>query len=157
MALVHEELYFSPDLASIDFRSYVNELLTGQDLNTSDRQSIEFTNNVVGICLPIESAVPCGLALNELVTNAIQHAFPAGWEGERRLTIAMENKGGNNLLVVADTGVGFPPDFDPATAETLGMQLACTAIRQLHGTLTVEPGPGARFRIEFPDGPGPEG
>jgi two-component sensor histidine kinase len=150
MALVHEELYYSQDLASIDFRSYVDELLAGKGQSSVDGGAIEFSNEVSGVRLPIESAVPCGLVLDELVTNALQHAFPSGWEGKHCLTIAMESVRGHNTLVVADTGIGLPVGFDPAGAKTFGMQLACTAVQQLRGTIAVEPGPGARFKIEFP-------
>ena len=151
MAIVHEDLYLSPDLASIDFRKYVDDLLAGRDLNTPDSRPILFSNEVAEVCLPIESAVPCGLAINEFVTNAISHAFPEGWAGMRRVTVSMYREAGNYILGIADTGIGLPAGFNPAKMETLGIQLAYTAIGQLNGTITVEPGPGTRFRIVFPE------
>jgi len=151
MAIIHEELYLSPDLASIDFRIFVDDLLSELNLSTSDHRPIEFLNEVVEVSLSIEKAIPCGLVINELVTNSFRHAFPGDWTGMRRVTVSMKREEGSCILGIADTGVGLPSGYDPTKAGTLGMQLAYTAIGQLHGTFTMEPGPGTRFRIEFPD------
>ena len=104
-----------------------------------------------GLRLTIESAVPCGLALNELLMNAIEHAFPEGWQGERRIAIQMERGEGSYSLIVSDTGRGMPPDFDLERTSSLGLQIARTVVEQLRGSIVLLPGPGARFRIEFPD------
>jgi two-component sensor histidine kinase/CheY-like chemotaxis protein len=151
MALVHECLYRSPDLASIDVRSYVEDLLDEIVSEEAGASGVAFSNEIKGLRLPIESAVPCGLAIYELVTNAFAHAFPEHWTGERRITMSMERGKTICALLVSDTGIGLPAGFDPATVPTLGLRLACAAVGQLHGVISIGAGPGAKLRIEFPE------
>lgn len=150
MALVHEKLYRSKDLCRIDFASYLSELTvfliqaySPKHLSvTPDIHSEEFY-------LSVDSAIPCGLILNELVTNSLKHAFTGRTTGIIRPHAWTENK--HAVLCVRDNGVGLPPGFDVNQAETLGLQLVTNLARQLHGGLDVETGPeGTAFTIRFP-------
>ena len=150
MALVHEKLYRSKDLCGIDFSSYLNDLTVfliqaycPKNLHvTSDIRCEEFY-------LSVDSAIPCGLILNELVTNCLKHAFPGRKTGLIRTSAW--TKDGSAVLTVLDDGVGLPPDFDVNKADTLGLQLITNLARQLHGSMDVKSGPdGAVFTLRFP-------
>jgi two-component sensor histidine kinase len=148
MALVHERLYQSGDLSSIDFGEYIRNL--AQQLfhtykHNADRIKLEIT--VDHIFLDIGSAIPCGLLLNELISNALKHAFPEGREGE--ISIKMTSKDHNIKLAVSDNGIGLPADFDMNTVNTLGLELVKTLIQQLQGTLKLNKNHGTQFIITF--------
>ena len=151
MALLHEVLYRSGNLARINFATYVQELFR-QLLRSfgpaAARISVE--NRVTPIGLPLEHSVPCGLIINELVSNALKHGFP----NDRTGTIVVELNlfdGPHLLLRVSDNGVGLPPGLDPADTSTLGLRLVSNLARQLDGQLTVEKhaGGGAAFSVAF--------
>ena len=101
--------------------------------------------------LDLERAIPCGLVVTELVTNAFKHAFPAGRKGEVR--IGLQALDDELELVVADNGAGLPDAFDLANVTSLGLQLVPLLAGQLGGRFTVEGGPGARFSLRFPSVP----
>ena len=147
MALIHERLYKSADLARVDFREYVDSLVT--TLFFSYQRS--GVNPVVDICdarLPLDTAIPCGLIINELVSNALKHAFPDGRTGS--VAIGMQDMGNGTLrLEVRDDGIGLQEDLEPDTAKTLGLNLVSILTRQLQGVLKVERGGGSRFSITF--------
>jgi len=149
MALVHEELYRSEDFSRIDLRAYAQKLLSRlmQGLGVT---GIRVDLKAEPLLLPLQSAIPCGLILNELATNAIKHAFKDKAKGLLRLSIWAADKQG--LLVLEDDGPGLPEGFDPFAAETLGMQLVTRLAAQLHGGLTTGRSAegGARFEIAFP-------
>jgi two-component sensor histidine kinase len=100
------------------------------------------------IILNLERAVPCGLILNELVSNALKHAFPDGRRGE--ITVTMRRDNGNYRLSVADNGVGMAEAVDLPHTKTLGLRLVSIFVEQLQGTFNVERGEGTRFEIVFP-------
>ena len=150
MALVHEHLYQSSDLARINFNDYVRALLAqmSYSYDLPDRQ-IEVEIDVDEVALPIDTAIPCGLIINELMTNALKHAFPNGRAG--RVYIALRPHAADSFeLVVRDDGVGLPPDFDIAQSKSLGLQLVSTLTTQLKGTVTVNTGDETEFQIVFP-------
>ena len=150
MALIHESLYRAGDLASIDFGVYaqrlVNDLVRNYRVGTGVAQ---LKVDVADVHLGIDKAVPCGLIINELVTNALKYAFPEGRKGT--ITVSME-KGKKDTLVltVADDGAGIPKDFDLTQSDSLGMQLVNTLTGQLDGKLDLDRKKGTRFRITFP-------
>jgi PAS domain S-box-containing protein len=148
MALIHEKLYQSEDFSKIDFRQYI-EGLTGY-LVRSYRVADVFTDVVVDdIHLGITTAIPCGLILNELLTNALKHAFPDGRKGQIR--IELRNVEGKRVrLTVRDNGVGLPAGFDPEHAQSLGMHLTRILASQLDGTLHYTVNAGTAFDVEFP-------
>jgi PAS domain S-box-containing protein len=151
MALVHEKLYQSQDLSRIDFASYLENLLVylfhAYPVNA---RGVRLRTEVESFTLDINTAIPCGLLISELVTNALKHAFPAGDSGEILVSI-QPGDGGRYVLKVKDTGVGYPAGLDFSAAETFGMQLVSMLLQQLDGTIamTAAPGAGTEFRVEF--------
>ena len=158
MALVHEDLYRSRDFSHIDFGGYIRWLV-GRLLGAYRMSGVSFTAEVAeSLFLGVNQAIPCGLIVNELCINVLRHAFPAGAECARRELHVGLSRGEDDrvALLVADTGVGMPPDIDPETATTLGMQIVSRLVRQLQGSLRVTRGdPGTRVEIEFPARPAP--
>ena len=123
MALIHEKLYQSQSLANIDFSDYVKSL--ADDLFRSYRHNttgIQLNFQMDDISLDLDHAVPCGLILNELMTNALKYAFPNGRNGTIYVELRV-NPGQVLSLRVADDGVGFPADFDIHKTKSLGLQL----------------------------------
>lgn len=150
MALLHETLYRSDNLARINLANYVESLcvhLWRAIGSTTGRIELERRIDAVG--LPLDQAVPCGLMINELVSNALKHAFPAGRSGRVRVTVQAQPDQ-RLALTVADDGVGLPPSADPRRAETLGLQLVFMLTEQLQGTLVVTQDTGTVFQITFP-------
>jgi PAS domain S-box-containing protein len=149
MALVHEKLYQSKDLSRIDFSKYIESLI--MFLFHSYRVNsdlVRMKTEVRDILLDINSAIPCGLIINELVMNALKHAFPGGRKGE--IIISLQPSGdGRFILSVSDNGVGFPAGLDFHKTETLGMQLVTMLVDQLDGTISLEREPGTRFEVVF--------
>jgi PAS domain S-box-containing protein len=150
MALIHERLYRSADLSRVDFGHYVNELITFL-VRSYARDSRLFTLHVdvQEVSLGVDVAIPCGLILNELVSNCLKHAFPHGRQGEILVMLRKEREG--YLLRVRDDGIGLPPDIDVKKAESLGLQLVETLSTQIGATVEVAtaPGQGTTFSIEF--------
>jgi len=105
---------------------------------------------VQNLGLAVDKAVPCGLIVNELCTNALKHAFPRGAGGRKwELQVELKPEREKVSLVVADNGVGLPNGLDPSQAETLGLQIVGRLVKQLHGTFVLESGVGTRWVIEF--------
>jgi PAS domain S-box-containing protein len=149
MALVHEKLYQSKDLSRIDFRQYLENLVVYLVHSYQvDSGRVRLKLDVGDAALDINTAVPCGLIVNELVTNALKHAFPGGRTGRVRVTLRPGAEG-RFILTVADNGIGFPEAVDFQKTDTLGMQLVTMLVDQLDGTLTLERKRGTAFRIAF--------
>jgi len=149
MALIHESLYQSSDLAKINFSDYIKRLTT--HLLSTYRvgmERIRMKLDIRDVCLDINRAIPCGLIINELVSNSLRHAFPSDQKGDVQV-IMNANKQGKYSLVVNDTGVGFPEDVDFQQTETLGMQLVIDLVSQLGGTIKLKREKGTKFRIVF--------
>jgi PAS domain S-box-containing protein len=151
MALIHEKLYQSKDLARIDFAEYIQKLAV--HLCHSYRissKAIRLKTNVANVLLGIDTAIPCGLIINELVSNSLKHAFPpeTGREGEIYVDLKADNK--NQLaLIVGDNGAGFPQDVDFRNVTTLGLRLVNTLTKQLRGTIELNREGGTTFKIVF--------
>ena len=138
MALVHEKLYQSKDMANIDFGDYLRDLVTGligsYRATHAERVGIEI--DAASVQLDVDRAIPCGLVVNELVTNSLKHAFPNGRVGRVRVRLS----GGGAVpikLTVQDDGVGWPDGFDPAHSASLGLKLVHILAKQLHAGLTL--------------------
>jgi PAS domain S-box-containing protein len=151
MALVHEKLYQSQDLSRINFASYLENLLVylfhAYPVNA---RGVRLRTDIEDFTLDINTAIPCGLLISELVTNALKHAFPGGGGGE--ILVAIKPRDGRHyVLTVKDTGVGYPAGLDFRAAETFGMQLVSMLLQQLDGTIamTAVPGAGTEFRVDF--------
>ncbi len=149
MALVHERLYQSSDLSQVDFAEYLKRLTTqlfhSYGLNAG---IVDLAVAVGDVRLDINTAVPLGLIVNELVSNAIKHAFPARAHG--RISVGLEPlEGGTFRLTVSDDGIGFPKDLDFRKTESLGMQLVTMLAGQLDAEITLEREAGTRFTLIF--------
>ena len=152
MALLHESLYQSKNLAQIDLPNYVRSLcdqLLRATGHGGGRIALESQVENDKIALGLDQAVPCGLVINELVTNALKHAFPGDRRG--RIQVKLESPAPQTVrLTVADDGIGLPATLEPDQAASLGLQLVTMLTKQLHGTVTFERGLGTTVQILFP-------
>jgi len=150
MALAHERLYAGEDLAQIDLRDYIEDLC-GRLVHSqvADRGMVTLHTDVADLSLDVATAIPLGLIVNELVTNALKHAFPDEHGGSIRvsLQLAADNQ---CLLSVADNGVGFAASVDLSNPTSLGLKLVHTLVRQLHGQLDMKTDGGTSFSVVFP-------
>ena len=149
MALIHEKLYQSSDLAQIDFASYLKGLVTylAQSYRTNSSKVMIKTESQ-NVFLDIDSAIPCGLIINELVSNSLKYAFPENNAGCIEI-IFEEPTRDTFVLVVRDDGVGLPAGFDPAKTTSLGLKLVINLVQQLNGSLTMGSTNGVSYEIKF--------
>ena len=148
MAMVHEELYRSRDLSKIDFADYIQRLLSGLFNSYGvDKNIVKPEINVENVLLNIDMAVPCGLIINELVSNALKHAFVQGQKG--KISIKFHPHGEKYVLTVADDGIGLPENIDFKNTKTLGLQLVTTLVKQLSGSIDISRDTGTLFKIVF--------
>lgn len=152
MALVHEKLYQSHDLANIDFNAYVQSLVMSLLRSYGVlADAIAVNISVENVSLSLDTAVPCGLLINELVSNALKHAFPRldRSKGEKGvLTILLRPAGQDTFeLIVRDNGIGMPPEVDMARPESFGLKLIATLVRQLRGTFECRRNGGTEMRL----------
>jgi PAS domain S-box-containing protein len=148
IALIHEQLYQSHDYANVPFSEYTRVLVNNvfRTMGVSP-DSIKLDLAIEEVAVPVDKAIPCGLLLNELITNALKHAFKDRTDGELRVELARTD--GNIRLVVEDNGVGLPADLDVRGASSLGLRLVNTLVRQLQATLAIGDHAGARFELNF--------
>ena len=150
MALIHEHLYRSENLAQVDLAAYLRQIC--QQLFralASTSGAIRLDLDLAPVQLGIDQAIPCGLLVNELFSNALKHGFPNGRTGEVRVELQPLADGPGWRLRVADTGVGLPAGFDLKHLTSLGLQLISDLSRQIGGRLEIGPGPGAVFEVSF--------
>lgn len=149
MALVHELLYQSEDLSTIDLGQYL-EFLTHSLMASyqSQAQQIDIQTSCDSFDVNIETAITCGLLLNELVSNAIKHAFPTGEQGTVQVSI---ERGDTNInLIVQDNGVGLKEDHSEVHRNSLGLKLIDSFINQLDAKMSLTTGAGTRYEIKMP-------
>jgi PAS domain S-box-containing protein len=149
MALLHESLYRSGTFAAVDLAGYLTQLVTQAFRSfLATPGAIQLQLELAPVHVEMDQALPCGLLVNELVSNALKHAFPGGRAG--RLHVALAPVAGPPArwcLAVTDDGVGLPPDFDFRRSQSLGLQLVVDLAGQLRGTYEIGPAPGAGTRI----------
>ncbi len=149
MAMIHEKLYQSSDLSTINLSDYIESLV--RDLFYSydiKKDHVTFLLDIVSeIRLNIETAVPCGLIISELVSNSLKYAFPQDKEGE--LTVSLKLVNDSYELIVSDNGVGFPEDVDFRKTDSLGLQLVNNLVSQLDGNIKMNSNHGTKFTIIF--------
>jgi PAS domain S-box-containing protein len=151
MALIHEKLYRSGDLKNINFAEYIENL--SNDLYyayTKDKRLVKLILDVDEITLDVETSIPLGLILNELLTNSLKHAFPEGREGKIMVEMHREYNG-RFILSINDDGIGFPEDIDIENTESLGMRIVTSLIEQIEGEIKLERENGTKFTITFND------
>ena len=155
MALVHEQLYQSADLRQIAMADYITQLAThlARIFTLDMRHPIRFDIQAHGVALPINLAIPCGLVINELISNAMKYAFPDDSNPSAAIRVTMETLASDRIrLRISDNGIGLPDHRSNAKSQSLGLKLVQILVSdQLQGTLTLENGQGSTFLIEFPN------
>ena len=151
MALIHERLYRSDDLTHVNFPEYVDQLVQGLFWSYSvDRKRIQVDVKIHELQLDMITAIPCGLIINELVSNALKYAFPPQRKEKGHLTVFFQRIEDGYVLRVTDDGVGFPADLDFRQTTSLGLQLVIIfAEDQLNGQVSLDRRSGTTFEIAF--------
>jgi len=150
MALIHEKLYLSENLSKIDLKEYIDELVSGlfQSYGISE-DKVALNINAENVLSGIDSAIPCGLIINELVSNSLKHAFPEDESGEINIFIRSTDEDMVELII-SDNGVGIPKDLDFRKTESLGLRIVNVLVEnQLHGEITLNRDKGTEFKIKF--------
>jgi PAS domain S-box-containing protein len=149
MALIHEKLYQSNDLARIDIKGYIQSLSSYLVRSfATEARGVDFRVDVASISLGIDQAIPCGLIINELVSNSLKYAFPEELNGEVFIFFS-QDENQRYHLVVGDNGIGFPENIDFQNTTSLGLQLVNSLVKQLDGTVELVCSKGTEFRISF--------
>jgi PAS domain S-box-containing protein len=150
MALVHEKLYQSKDFGRIDFRSYIIQLAHDIMSSYTAAGKIDLRLAIEESDISIDQAIPCGLIINELLTNAIKHAFPAGWAGSPEIEVIFHiTEGGAAELAIRDNGVSIPETTEPGKTDTLGLSLVPLLAQQIKGEVTLDRSRGSAFTLRF--------
>ncbi|HJP29614.1 MAG TPA: histidine kinase dimerization/phosphoacceptor domain -containing protein [Candidatus Latescibacteria bacterium] len=147
MALIHEELYKSADLARIDFRAYVTRLVDNLIDAYGLGGRIASTLDMDTSLLTIDRAIPMGLIVNELVSNALKYAFPDERQGTVRIELRIGDSDDTFSLSVVDDGIGVPEDIDLDSPDSLGLRLVSSLVGQLKARLVLDRTSGTAFRV----------
>jgi PAS domain S-box-containing protein len=150
MALIHEKLYQSNNMANVDFNEYVNGLVKNLYYSyTINNEKIIVSSKIEKAAFNIDLAIPLGLIINELVSNSLKHAFPNDKQGQIDIVIKSIE---NNMfeLTVKDNGIGLSDNIDVNNTRTLGLNLVNALVSQIDGTLSITNDNGAEFKITFP-------
>jgi len=153
MSMIHERLYRSEDLSSVDSSEYIKSLVNSLlDNYSTSSGTLRHRYDIEDTTLDVDTVIPIGLIINELVSNALKHAFPGGGDGE--LCISLKKAGEAEYeLIVKDSGAGLPEDFNLEDAQTLGLSIVRSLVGQINGSIEIVRGKGAEFRIAFADRP----
>ncbi len=146
MALVHEKLYRAEDIAHIDLNDYIKFLGTGLfQFYDAKSRGIQFRRDISGVGVDINTAIPLGLIINELISNSLKYAFPEGRTGE--VCISVQSSNHDVTVLFRDNGVGIPGDFDWRNTPSLGLRLVNSLVDQLNGTIELDRSAGTLFTI----------
>jgi PAS domain S-box-containing protein len=149
MGLIHQTLYQSKDFAKVDFSHFLDSLVPTLVASYGvSAERIALSVDAAQVFLPINAAIPCGLVVNELISNALKHAFPGERRGEISVKLADDASGGA-MLSVRDNGVGIPEDLDMSKAGTLGLQLITLLAEQLGGKIAIRRSNPTEFVLTF--------
>ncbi len=152
MALVHEMLYKSEDLSKIDFGDYVQILINNIFHSCGpDRPDIHLDRDLEAMRISLDNAIPCGLIVQELVSNALKHAFPHPGKKKPIMRIGLHRKNSMLELTVADNGIGIPKKVDLKEPKTLGLRLINILGQQLQADIRLKNAEGTEFQIRFKD------
>jgi PAS domain S-box-containing protein len=148
MAFIHEQLYESSDMATLNFEEYISTLVSNfVDSYGISTKDIRINTDICKTELGIDRAIPCGLLINEILSNSLKYAFP---DKRGEISIKMSTDDQNYTLRIQDNGIGLPVNFDIKKSETLGFQLIMALIQQLGGSSTIGTQAGTEFAIVFP-------
>jgi two-component sensor histidine kinase len=146
MALVHEKLYQSTDVSKINLDNYIRFLSDNLfQFFGMKGKGVTFTTDIHDISLAIDTAIPIGLMINELISNSLKYAFPDGRKGE--ISIAIYRQDTTLTVMYKDNGIGIPDDFDWRNARSLGLRLVISLVEQLEGTIELDQTTGTAFNI----------
>ena len=149
IALIHEKLYQSRDFSRIDFSDYLAKMITHLfAIYKVDSSRISYNVDAKNVQLDISRAIPCGLIINELITNVLKHAFPEGREGEVLVRMRPSDGDGYELAVI-DNGVGLPKGFDLRRKGSLGFQIVNDLVKQIDGSIEIRRGAGTEIIIRW--------
>ncbi len=152
IAAIHEMLYGSADLSRIDFAGYLDSITKDLRSFYSARTGrIQLEVRSEALFLDLTQAVPCGLIVNELLSNTFKYAFPENRSGLIEVSFRCVDE--HCILEVSDNGVGLPPDLEPGNSPSMGLQLVTLLVQQLRGSLKLDRTSGARFTVSFPRKP----
>ena len=151
MALIHEQLYKFHDLKRLNLAIYIADLVDKlSSSHETNEKEISFMVDTDDVVINIETAHPCGLIINELIVNSLEHAFPEKNHSQGMIGLALkQDANGLISLSVKDNGIGLPIGFDPEESESLGLQLVYTLVEQLDGELKLDSSDGTNFQITF--------
>lgn len=147
MSYVHESLYQNKNFSFIDLSDYVLGLTRNLMHSYVNGRQITLSTKLGHVELDLDQAVPCGLLLNEMITNSLKYAFPEGKEGELNIEVGEED--GKVILKVGDNGIGLPKGLGLDRVSTLGLQLVNTLVDQLDGSIELEPKSGTNYLVTF--------
>ncbi|HEX3034112.1 MAG TPA: PAS domain S-box protein [Thermodesulfobacteriota bacterium] len=148
MALIHEKLYQSENLVGINFKDYIKSLLSYLlSSYAANPNKVKLKIDADNVLLSLDRAIPCGLIVNEIVSNSLKYAFPKGREGE--ISVALSSENGNHILSIRNDGIPFPENVDFRNTRSLGLQLVCALTEQIRGTIELNRSSGTEFRITF--------
>ena len=149
MALVHEKLYQSKDMAEINFREYIVDFIKEfLNMYPDSKNGIVISISENNIYVELGKAIPCALIINELVSNSLKYAFPRDNRGEIEINFIKDTN--NYKIIVSDNGIGFPKDIDFLNTKTLGLKLVVGLTEQLNGTIELDRTNGTTFTVVFP-------
>jgi two-component sensor histidine kinase len=150
MALVHEELYQSESISDIDFATYLRTISEELYISyASGPNKPELIIESENIYLGIDQAIPCGLILNELLTNSLKYAFPGRSDNKINVTLCASGNG-EITLTISDNGIGLPENINIENISSLGLQLVSVLIKQIHGSYRIDRRNGTSWMITFP-------
>ena len=147
IAMIHEKLYQSHDLSHINFKDYLNSLLTNLFYSYGVRSHINLMLNLDEVYLNMETAVPLGIIIIEIISNSLKYAFPNDMAGE--IAVNLTNINGKFELIISDNGVGIPEEVDLKAGTTLGLQLVDSLVNQIEGTIELDKAEGTKYSITF--------
>jgi two-component sensor histidine kinase len=150
IAMVHENLYDSPDISEVSIKAYINSILKNlSHTENTNLNEISLISNIEDMYVNIETATPCGLIINELISNSIKYAFTPNNDDKKIFVTFKSLNDGYLCLNVSDNGMGLPEEFNINDSETLGLRLVENLVIQLGGKLKIKSVDGVEFNIVF--------
>ena len=147
MSLIHELLYQTKDFSTINFLEYIRSISTNLFQSYNQNKNIDLVLELQPVALDLDLAIPCGLIINELITNSLKYAFEITGSGE--VKIILSQLGDEVLLTIEDNGKGFPTTIDFRDTESLGMQLVVSLVDQIDGEIKLESVSGTKYELRF--------